>query len=233
MANARAADRALRHDHHEARSGRSATAIRTSPQLTSGKPIDGKPPGTGPITAMPRARNPTLKLAPIAPTHDQHRNRNSGRVAGALSGSRRRRPRARDHRVGPGCPAAPRASSVSCLHGAMRYSHGESASCPGASRCPPDPDTGQKPDEHCPRQEIGEKPELENARQQTACAAVSSATIAHRAPCTASLRRRAPCRREPSREDSGRRRIGGDDQGGAKIRRPQTQRAAAGRCRAR
>jgi hypothetical protein len=54
MANARAATAlcAMIITKHEAAIGK---RIRTSPQLTSGKPIDGRPLGTGPITAMPRA----------------------------------------------------------------------------------------------------------------------------------------------------------------------------------
>ena len=36
-------------------------------QVTFGNPNDGKPPGTGPITAMPCAAKPNVALAQIVP----------------------------------------------------------------------------------------------------------------------------------------------------------------------
>jgi GAF domain-containing protein len=50
---------------HDAEIGKSAS---TSFQLTSGRPTDGKPPGTGPMTSNPRPAKSHTKLAPIAPT---------------------------------------------------------------------------------------------------------------------------------------------------------------------
>ena len=49
----------------EAATGSSA---RVSRQVTSGSVIDGSPPGTGPITAMPRPAKSYAALAAIVPT---------------------------------------------------------------------------------------------------------------------------------------------------------------------
>src|SRR6516162_8349184 len=59
----------------EAATGSSAIV---SPQVTSGSPIDGSAPGTGPITEMPRAAKPNAALAAIEPTTAKSANGQRG-----------------------------------------------------------------------------------------------------------------------------------------------------------
>ena len=60
---------------HEAATGSSA---RTSLQVTSGSPIGGSPPGTGPMTAMPRSAKWNAALAAIVPTTANSETGNRG-----------------------------------------------------------------------------------------------------------------------------------------------------------
>src|SRR5215472_9488971 len=59
---------------HEAATG---TSARISLQVTSGNPIEGSPPGTGPMTAMPRSAKWNAALAIIVPYYREQRKRQS------------------------------------------------------------------------------------------------------------------------------------------------------------
>ena len=145
---------------HEAATGSSATV---SAQVTSGHASDGRPPGTGPMTAKPRAARSSQALAAIMPT-------TRTRAAGKRGANRRARrmltatkidtPTTRPSADGAAARDLPK------LDGGMAGGDRNPKHVAEHRDADLHPDPGQEPDQHRARQEIGEEAGLDDARDQ-------------------------------------------------------------------